>query len=44
MQNNGVIPQTHLYQLVQQSGAIQDRTFQIEFLDSGVRAFAFTFG
>jgi hypothetical protein len=30
--------------LVRQNGAIQDRTFAIEFLDPGVKAYAFTFG
>jgi hypothetical protein len=29
---------------IRQPGAIADRTFEIEFLDSGVEAFAFTFG
>ncbi len=33
-----------LYQLVRQTGAISDRLFRIEFLDPGVRAYAFTFG
>jgi hypothetical protein len=33
-----------LYQLVRQSGPIADRQFEIEFLDAGVEAFAFTFG
>ena len=33
-----------LYQLVRQSGAIADRTFEIQFLDPGVQAYAFTFG
>ena len=40
----GVVTEYRLYQLVRQSGAIQDRTFEIEFLDPGVQAFAFTFG
>jgi cytochrome c biogenesis protein CcdA/thiol-disulfide isomerase/thioredoxin len=40
----GVVSGERLYQLVRQSGPIVDRTFQIEFLDPGVRAFAFTFG
>jgi Thioredoxin like C-terminal domain len=30
--------------LVRQSGPIVDRQFEIEFLDAGVEAFAFTFG
>ncbi|HEU4936140.1 MAG TPA: hypothetical protein VFT39_06795, partial [Vicinamibacterales bacterium] len=33
-----------LYQLIRQSGPIADRQFEIEFLDSGVEAFALTFG
>ena len=33
-----------MYQLVRQAGPIRDRTFEIEFLDPGVRAFSFTFG
>ena len=33
-----------LYQLIRQKGAVEDRTFQIEFLDPGVQSFAFTFG
>jgi hypothetical protein len=33
-----------LYQLIRQVNPIADRQFEIEFLDSGVEAFAFTFG
>ena len=40
----GVVDNERLYQLVRQSGAVQDRTFDIEFLDTGVSAYAFTFG
>lgn len=40
----GVVDSERLYQLVRQRGVIDDRTFEIEFLDSGVQAFAFTFG
>jgi cytochrome c biogenesis protein CcdA/thiol-disulfide isomerase/thioredoxin len=40
----GTVSAQRLYQLVRQKGAIQDRTFAIEFLDPGVQAFAFTFG
>ena len=40
----GVIRQPRMYQLIRQKGAIQDRTFEIEFLDSGLQAFSFTFG
>jgi cytochrome c biogenesis protein CcdA/thiol-disulfide isomerase/thioredoxin len=41
---NGVVTAQRLYQLVRQKGAIRDRTFEIQFLDPGVQAFAFTFG
>jgi hypothetical protein len=40
----GVIDGQRLYQLVRQNGAVTDRTFEIEFLDPGVQAYAFTFG
>ncbi len=40
----GSLQEGRLYQLIRQSGAIADRTFEIEFLDRGVRAYAFTFG
>ncbi len=40
----GSVREPRLYQLVRQSGPIADRTFEIEFLDPGVRAYAFTFG
>jgi thiol-disulfide isomerase/thioredoxin len=43
-QGNGKISEHRLYQLIRQKGAIEDRTFQIEFLDPGALAFAFTFG
>jgi Thioredoxin like C-terminal domain len=33
-----------LYQLVRQSGDIHDKTFETEFFDPGVQAYAFTFG
>ena len=41
---SGMVSEQRLYQLVRQKNAIRDRTFTIEFLDSGVEAFAFTFG
>ena len=41
---NGVVTEHRLYQLVRQKGAIEDHVFEIEFLDSGAQAFAFTFG
>jgi thiol-disulfide isomerase/thioredoxin len=40
----GSVRDGRLYQLVRQTGAIADRTFEIEFFDAGVRAYAFTFG
>ncbi len=43
-QGNGVIREQRLYQLVRQSGKIEDRTFRIEFPEAGAEAFAFTFG
>jgi hypothetical protein len=33
-----------LYQLIRQAKPIEDRTFEIEFLDPGVEAYVFTFG
>ncbi len=33
-----------LYQLIRQSGPVADHTFEIQFLDPGVEAYAFTFG
>ncbi len=41
---SGVVTEERLYQLVRQQGGVKDRTFEIEFLDPGVRAFSFTFG
>jgi hypothetical protein len=43
-QGNGTVTEQRLYQLIRQPGPIADRLFQIEFLDPGVEAFAFTFG
>ena len=40
----GTVREERLYQLVRQSGTVNDRTFEIEFYDAGVRAYAFTFG
>jgi hypothetical protein len=39
----GVVDEPRMYQLVRQQGAAQ-RTFEITFLDGGVRAYVFTFG
>src|SRR5580704_14853843 len=41
---NGTVQEHRLYQLIRQKGPVEDRTFEIEFLDPGVQAFAFTFG
>ena len=43
-QGNGTVSDQRLYQLIRQPGSIADRKFEIEFLDAGVEAFAFTFG
>ena len=43
-QGEGVVSEQRLHQLIRQPGSISDRTFEIEFLDPGVEAFAFTFG
>jgi Thioredoxin like C-terminal domain len=40
----GVVDEPRLYQLVRQPGAVAERTFEITFLDPGVRAYVFTFG
>ncbi len=41
---SGTVTEQRLYQLLRQQGEIRDRTFEIRFLDSGVQAYAFTFG
>jgi cytochrome c biogenesis protein CcdA/thiol-disulfide isomerase/thioredoxin len=41
---SGTVQEHRLYQLIRQKGPVEDRTFEIEFLDPGVQAFAFTFG
>lgn len=41
---DGVVTDQRLYQLIRQSDNQGDHTFSIEFLDSGVTAYAFTFG
>jgi hypothetical protein len=43
-QGYGRATEQRLYQLIRQPKPIADRQFQIEFLGSGVEAFAFTFG
>jgi thiol-disulfide isomerase/thioredoxin len=41
---SGEVREPRLYQLVRQGARVEDRTFEIEFLDPGARAFVFTFG
>ena len=41
---SGEVREPRLYQLIRQKGRVQDRTFEIEFLDPGVEVFSFTFG
>ncbi len=41
---DGKITEHRLYQVIRQKNVIEDRTFEIEFLDPGAQAFAFTFG
>jgi thiol-disulfide isomerase/thioredoxin len=41
---NGSVSGTRLYQLIRQDGDVQERTFEIRFLDAGVEAYVFTFG
>jgi thiol-disulfide isomerase/thioredoxin len=43
-QGNGTATEQRLLQLIRQRAPIVDRLFEIEFLDPGVEAFAFTFG
>ena len=43
-QGYGVADMQRMYQLIRQPGTIDDRRFEILFLDAGVEIFAFTFG
>jgi thiol-disulfide isomerase/thioredoxin len=43
-QGAGTVTEQRMYQLIRQPAPIVDRLFEIEFLDSGVETFAFTFG
>jgi thiol-disulfide isomerase/thioredoxin len=43
-QGYGTAAEQRLYQLIRQPKPIADRLFEIEFLDPGLEAFAFTFG
>jgi len=40
----GRIDAQRLYQLVRQGAGARERLFEVEFLDRGARAYAFTFG
>lgn len=44
VRGEGTVTEQRLYQMIRQSQPIRDRQFEIEFLDAGVEAFAFTFG
>ncbi|MGH2578150.1 MAG: hypothetical protein ACRDG9_10450 [Actinomycetota bacterium] len=41
---HGILTKQRMYQLIRQPKPISDRRFEIEFLESGAEAFAFTFG
>jgi thiol-disulfide isomerase/thioredoxin len=41
---DGAVTEPRLYQLVRQQGQVRERTFEIEFQDPGIEAYAFTFG
>lgn len=43
-QGRGIVTDGRLYQLIRQPSGISERQLEIEFLDTGVEAFAFTFG
>jgi thiol-disulfide isomerase/thioredoxin len=41
---SGTVRDQRTYQLIRQSGRVEDRLFEIEFLDAGAEAYCFTFG
>ncbi len=43
-QGHGTVTTQRMYQLIRQRQPVAERLFEIEFLDPGVEAFAFTFG
>jgi hypothetical protein len=43
-QGKGTVSEQRLYQLIRQPKPIDDRLFEIEFLESAVEAYCFTFG
>jgi thiol-disulfide isomerase/thioredoxin len=40
----GAVSNPRLYQLIRQSGRVEERTFEITFLEAGIEAYVFTFG
>jgi hypothetical protein len=42
--SHGTVGDQRTYQLIRQPGLIDDRRFEIEFLEAGVEAYCFTFG
>jgi hypothetical protein len=40
----GAVTEPRMYQLVRRRAATDERDFEITFVDSGVRAYVFTFG
>ena len=43
-EGNGTLSEQRLHQLVREPGSIEDRTFEIEFLEPGAEVYCFTFG
>jgi len=43
-EGNGTVTEPRLHQLIRQPGRVEERTFEISFLDPGVQAYSFTFG
>jgi hypothetical protein len=43
-QGGGTVTEQRLYQVIRQPKPVDDRLFEIEFLEPGAEAFAFTFG
>jgi hypothetical protein len=41
---NGLATEPRLYQLIRQPGKVEDRTFEITFLEPGIEVSVFTFG
>jgi hypothetical protein len=43
-EGNGTVTEPRMYQLIRQKKPIVDRQFEIQFLNSGIEVFSFTFG